>query len=390
MQRIVISPRKDWQKKVEEIGFGFHTADTPYWNEGAMYKFTMKEVLEIEKATGELWDMCLGAVQYVMDNDLYDKFCIPKWIIPHIEKSWENDSPAIYGRFDFLLKDGVPKMLEFNADTPTSLFEGGVVQWYWLQDFDKSKDQFNSIHEKLIAYWKYLKPYLQHSLAVKPHPLYFTCLKETLEDLTTTEYLRDCAIQAGLGTKLIYIDDIGWNEKKKVFVDLENNEIFNIFKLYPWEFLVTEDFGKHIIEDKNAAFWIEPSWKMILSNKAILPILWELYSECPYLLPSHFDESYHVDYVKKPILSREGANILIVKDGKQILKTEGQYAEGNAEFNQEAYIYQEFCEVPSFDGNTPVIGSWVIGQQAAGMGIRETATIVTDNFSRFVPHIIED
>ena len=214
---------------MEELGFGFHTTKVPYWDESVYYEVELAEVLAIEKATAELWDLSLGAVQHVMDNKLYAKFGIPEWIVPQIEKSWENDAPALYGRFDLCCKNGEIKLLEFNADTPTSLYEAGIVQWFWLQDFDKGKDQFNSIHEKLIAYWKYLMNYLN------PGTLHFTCLKETLEDLTNTEYLRDCAIQAGLNTKLVFIDDIGWDDNNQQFLDLENEPIKNIFKLYPWE-----------------------------------------------------------------------------------------------------------------------------------------------------------
>ena len=375
MKRITTQPRNNWQTEVEKLGFGFHTTNVPYWDESAYYSFTMDEVLHIEKATTELWDLCLGAVQHVMDNNLYSHFGIPEQYIKYIEKSWTEDHPAIYGRFDFCYKNGQIKMLEFNADTPTSLYEAGIVQWFWLQDFDKSKDQFNSIHEKLIAYWKYLKTYLN------PGTLHFTCLKETLEDLTNVEYMRDCAMQADLETKLVFIDDIGWDEDLKIFRDLEDKPIKNIFKLYPWEWLITDDFGKHILEDTNRTLWVEPSWKMILSNKAILPILWELYPECPYLLPSYFEEGKLLNYVKKPILSREGANIEIVQNNSTLQKTEGQYG-------KEGYIYQELFTLPEFDGNYSVIGSWVIGQEPAGMSIREAKSLVTDNVSRFVPHVI--
>jgi glutathionylspermidine synthase len=381
MERIKIIPRNNWQKEVENLGFGFHTTDVPYWDESVYYKFSMDEILRIEKATFELWDMCLGAVQYVMDNELYDKFNIPEWIVPYVERSWVDDHAAIYGRFDFGLENGIPKLLEFNADTPTSLFEAGIVQWFWLQDFDKPKDQFNSIHEKLIDYWKYLKPYLYD------YTLHFTCLKETLEDLTTTEYLRDCAIQGGFETKLIFIDDIQWDHERKVFLDLEGLEIKNIFKLYCWEWMLEDKFGKYILEDVNKAYWIEPGWKMILSNKAILPIMWQLYPDSPYILPAYFDEKQlklsNSSYIKKPILSREGANIEVIKNGKSVLKTPGNYG-------KEGYIYQQFCDLPEFDGNYPIIGSWIIGQQAAGMGIRESGTLITDNTSRFIPHLIDE
>jgi len=376
MKRITTTPRNNWQAEVEKLGFGFHTTNVPYWDESAYYSFSMDEVLHIEKATAELWDLCLGAVQHVMDNNLYSQFGIPENYVKYIEKSWTEDHPAIYGRFDFCYKNGQLKLLEFNADTPTSLYEAGIVQWFWLQDFDKSKDQFNSIHEKLIAYWKYLGTYLHQGT------LHFTCIKETLEDLTNTEYIRDCAMQAELDTKLVFIDDIGWDGDLKVFRDLEDKPIRNIFKLYPWEWLLNDEFGKYILEDANRTLWIEPSWKMILSNKAILPILWELYPDCPYMLPSFFESSKLINYVKKPILSREGANIEIVQNNITLQKTEGQYG-------KEGYVYQELFTLPEYDGNYPVIGSWVIGQEPAGMGIREANGLVTNNASRFMPHVID-
>ncbi len=377
MKRIKIQPRNLWQEKVEKIGFGFHSTNVPYWDESAYYQFSMQEILDIEKATNELWEMCLNAVQFVIDHGMYEQFKIPSWIVPLIEKSWNEDHPSIYGRFDFVVKDGQIKMLEFNADTPTSLYETGIVQWYWLEDFDKSADQFNSVHEKLVAYWGYLKEYLYR------HPLHFTCVKRNLEDLTTVEYLRDTAMQAGLDTKLIMIDDIGWDSPRNVFVDMEEQDIKNIFKLYPWEWMIQEDFGKNILLDSNRALWIEPAWRMILSNKAILPILWSLYPNHPYLLKSYFEQGDLLDFVKKPILSREGANIEIIKGGETLAKTDGFYGE-------EGYVYQELFELPEFDGNYTLIGSWVIGQEAAGMSIRENETLITGNVSRFVPHLIKD
>lgn len=375
MERIKINPRNNWQTAVEKLGFGFHSTDVPYWDESVYYKFSVNEIDQIEKATAALWEMCLTAVQHVIDKKLYGKFHIPEWIVPTLEKSWNDDYPSIYGRFDFAFKDGQLKLLEFNADTPTSLYEAGIVQWFWLQDFDKNKDQFNSIHEKLIAYWKELKLYLNYG------KLHFACIKESLEDLTTTEYLRDCAIQANLTTKLVFMDDIGWDNERQFFVDMESEQIRNLFKLYPYEWLLNEDFGKNLTIDQTNTLWIEPLWKMILSNKAILPILWELYPDHPNLLKCYFGKGDLSNYAKKPIFSREGANIELKKDGKTIEKTEGEYGE-------EGYIYQDLFELPNYDGNYPVIGSWVIGQQPAGIGIREADNLITDNKSRFVPHLI--
>jgi glutathionylspermidine synthase len=211
--------------------------------------------------------------------------------------------------------------------------------------------------------------------------LHFSCLKGTLEDLTNTEYLRDCAMQAGIDSRFIFIEDIGWDEMSQVFADDRDQHIKNLFKLYPWEWLLADEFGANIERDRNHTLFIEPAWKMILSNKAILPLLWQLFPGHPHLLPAYFNSDLLTDYVRKPILSREGANIDVVVGDKLICQTGGEYGE-------EGYIYQELFPLPSFDGNYPLIGSWVIGQQPAGIGIREAGSLVTDNLSRFVPHLI--
>jgi glutathionylspermidine synthase len=377
MKRIGTTPRNNWQEAVEKLGFGFHTTDIPYWKEDAYYQFSMADITKIETASNELWKMCLEAVQHVVDHKLYPLFSIPEKAIKGIEKSWNDDVPSIYGRFDFGYDGNQLKLFEFNADTPTSLFEAGIIQWFWLQDFDKNLDQFNSVHERLIGYWKYLKPYLHEG------PVHFACIKDSLEDLTTVEYMRDCAIQAGLETKLIFIDDLGWEETKVAFVDLEDEEIKNIFKLYPWEWMVNEPFFDKLLL-KTDMHWIEPAWKMILSNKAILPILWELFPNCPYLLECYTEaENTLTNYVRKPILSREGANVQILKNGYVQEQTRGEYG-------AEGFICQALFEIPKFTGKTPVIGSWIIGQEAAGIGVRESSSIITENTSCFIPHLIKN
>jgi len=374
MKRVITTPRVGWQQKLEESGFGFHTTDVNYWDESKHYSITSQEADAIYYATEELWEISLTAVQHVIDKKLYHKFHIPEFMWQHIEDSWNNDVPSIYGRFDLVIKeDGSIKMLEFNADTPTSLFEAGVIQWQWLQDKFKDKDQFNSIHEQLIEYWVYLKPYLN------PGTLYFSCIRDSLEDFTTVEYMRDCAIQAGIDTELIFIDEIGWNGQS--FTDLSERSINNLFKLYPWEWLVNEEFGTNV--PKTETLFIEPSWKMILSNKAILPILYELFPNNKYLLKAYFEKGRLSSYAKKPLLSREGANIKIYENGVLTEETEGEYGE-------EGFIYQELCKLPEFGNDKTLVGSWIVGQKPVGIGFRESSTFISDDKSRFVPHLIED
>lgn len=369
----------DWIQRVESIGYGYHSeGNVPYWIDNYYYSISEKTADIIYNATAELWEMCLTAVEHVIKNKKIHLFKIPNFIHHHIERSWENDVPSIYGRFDFaydVTKDQI-KMLEFNADTPTSLFECGVVQWYWKEHyFGTKKDQFNNIHEQLIQSWINLKPYLKGSI------LYFTCIRESLEDLTNVEYLRDTAIQAGLQTKLIYVDEIGWNGQ--YFTDLEEEPITSVFKLYPWEWIVNEEFGIHVVNDTKETQWIEPSWKMILSNKAILPILWELFPNHPLLLESYFDTPQNMTaYVRKPLLSREGANIRMIYNERTIFETQGEY--GN-----EGYIYQAMAQLHKENSGYAVIGSWIIGQEPCGITFRESDYPITTDKSRFIPHIIE-
>lgn len=371
---------ENWQHRLEQNGFGYHTDENnvPYWVEHYYYSISESFADEIYTATADLWTMCLEAVDHVITNKLYDQFQIPVYIHQFIEDSWENDVPSIYGRFDFVYDEYKKqlKVLEFNADTPTSLYETGVVQWQWMQNyFQENVDQFNSVHDRLIESWQEIKPHL------KGDTLHFSCVRESLEDLTNLEYLRDCAMQAGINTKLIYIDDIGWNGD--TFTDLEEEIITDIFKLYPWEWLIYEPFALHIPNDNAHANWIEPAWKMILSNKAIMAILWKLYPNHPLLLETYFDEPKGMrDYVKKPLLSREGANVTMYKENQIIEATAGDYGE-------EGYICQELANLHKENTGYSIIGSWVIGQEPSGITFRESNQLITTDKSRFIPHIIE-
>jgi glutathionylspermidine synthase len=377
MHRLLSRPRPDWEKKVESQGLIYHhTNGGLYWDETAYYQFSSREVDELEAATNELQRICLEAGQHIIDNKRFRDFGIPDAAVDAIVWSWNEEPPAIYGRFD-LAYDGIqpPKLLEYNADTPTALLEAAVVQWYWLQDLHPKDDQFNSIHERLVAKWKELKDYCAS-------PLYFAAVEDVqAEDLMTATYMRDTATEAGHQTEALLMKDIGWSAEDNAFADLQGNRIQSIFKLYPWEWMVHEDFGPHVLTTYRDVQWIEPIWKMLWSNKALLAVLWELYPNHPNLVPAYLDAPRDLTrYVKKPKLAREGANITYVGDEK--IETPGDYG-------AEGFVYQALAPVPLVEGNYPVIGSWVVDGESAGMGIRESNTPITNNLSRFIPHLFK-
>jgi glutathionylspermidine synthase len=205
--------------------------------------------------------------------------------------------------------------------------------------------------------------------------VHFTCDADSLEDQGNLDYLRDTATQAGLDARAIAIADIGWDGGR--FVDLEALPISTLFKLYPWEWMVREEFGPYLARGSMRV--IEPPWKMLLSNKAILPVLWEMFPEHPNLLAASFEPGrFATDCVKKPLYSREGANVSITAGGTTL--------EAPGDYGDEGFVWQAYRELPRFDGNYAVIGSWIVGDEPAGIGIREDATPITRNSSRFVPH----
>lgn len=373
MQRCTIEPRKDWPATVESQGLAFHTADgVPYWDESVYYEFMPDEIDELEKATYALNDLCLQAVQHVIEHDRFAEFLIPEEYWAYIHNSWDRDEHTIYGRFD-LSYDGrlPPKLLEYNADTPTSLLEAAVIQWHWLQDVFPNRKQFNAIHERLIEAWQSLREETTERM-------YFASVADSLEDFMNVSYLRDTAMQAGFDTAYLNVGDLGWDATKRTFTDLDENPIRWCFKLYPWEWMQREEFGRHLLE--GTCRWLEPPWKALLSNKAILPILWELFPESPYLLETHFEPLADGNYVQKPIFGREGANVQVFTQGKLLFQTDGPY-DGPS-------VYQEVWPLPRLDGrHFACIGSWIVNGWACGIGIREDETLVTGNLSRFVPHL---
>lgn len=267
MRRQSIRPREGWQGIVEKQGLTFHTPESapggvnarPYWDESAYYEFTAAEVDRLEAAGNALQEMCLAAAQNVIDNKRYDELEIAPEAVPMIEWAWEEEPPAIYGRFDVLFDgSGAPKLLEYNADTPTSLLEAAVIQWYWLQDVRAGDDQFNSLHEKLIAKWKDVEAYLSK-------PIYFASA-DNAEDQLTVAYLRDTCEQAGMKTRQMLMTEVGWNERRGCFVDNGKYEdaIRSIFKLYPWETMMDEEFAEQCLRTYKQMRWIEPIWKMLL------------------------------------------------------------------------------------------------------------------------------
>ncbi|TQS73622.1 glutathionylspermidine synthase family protein [Rhodobacteraceae bacterium] len=404
MEKITLPERPDWREKAKEVGFTF--ADMhgePYWDESSAYRFSLREIEEdIEDPSSELHAMCREAVDTITkDEALMTKLGIAPLHHDLVANSWADGAPELYGRFD-LAYDGTgpAKLLEYNADTPTSLYETSAFQWDWLEEqiangvLQDGDDQFNGLHEALIARFQ--------ELFEKGTDLHFTAMADSPEDYATVESLGWAARAAGLGAHYFELQKLALSTDGQ-FLDDKDQVIGTLFKLYPWEDLLNDEYATHIAT--SGCHMLEPAWKAVVSNKGILPVLWQMFEGHPNLLPAFFEadvaraldgqeagperfssvaEQFQAGYVRKPIFSREGAAVEIIRAGTTI---EATAQSGYGEFPR---IVQAYAPLPEFDGFHPVIGSWIVGETCAGIGIREDRARITQDLSRFKPHFIRD
>lgn len=384
MKRIAVDPRPGWQRFAESVGFNFHTINNePYWDESAYYQLSLRQIeQDLEEPTEELHQMAMDLIPEILaDEQKLQQLAIPETFWDYIANSWRNGDPHLYGRMDLAYDGSGPaKLLELNYDTPTSLFETGFFQWVWLEDqqmrgaVPQAADQFNSLQDKLEQAF---------SQIALPQPFYFSSVTDNAEDKGTVDYLMDLATQSGVNCRYIELEQLG--EIEGQLIDTDGFPIHGLFKLYPWEFMVHEEFSKVILTSQTQ--WLEPGWKLLLSNKGILPLLWQKYQGHPNLLPAFFEDKNNSPlqpgWVRKPLFSREGANIELVTAQGERLSEPGPYHDGG-------FIRQALQPLPCFDNNYTLIGSWIVGDSAAGIGIREDNSLITKDSSRFLPHIILD
>ena len=384
MKREASPVRPRLAEEADEIGFRWRFDDgETYWDESVRYRFRLDQIeQDLERAATDLHALCLRLFdEVVRDKNSLARLKIPEPAWDLVTESWRRGDPSLYGRFDFAY-DGrnPPKLLEYNADTPTSLYEAAVVQWRWLEQLIEAgqlpadADQFNSAHEKLIA---------RFSAVGQGAFLHLACMQSASDDAGTLAYLADCARQAGLQTLLLDMSQIGLG--RAGFVDPQGREIRRLFKLYPWEWMFADEFGRSAAMATTR--FLEPPWKLVLSNKGALALLWEMSPHHPNLLECYFEGERDAElltrYARKPLFSREGADIELKGDGDVLRGPQDGYG-------AEGFVRQQLRPLPEFDGRYPVIGAWIVGDEPAGIGIREDATPLTTERARFVPHVIVD
>ncbi|ELB9335226.1 glutathionylspermidine synthase family protein [Campylobacter upsaliensis] len=375
---------------LESIGFSWHTdEDGSDYLDNRFICVSKNEANAYYEAANELYDMFIAAAQNVIDNDRFDELGIPFNLIDAIKMSWENEVHwHLYGRFDFAGGlDGKPiKLIEFNADTPTSLFESAILQWAMLKQNNLDEHlQFNSIYESLLDNFKRLITLDESVEEFEEHyrgwKILFSSVAGNKEEELTTKLLAHIAKDAGFECDFAYVDEVEFGEEG-IFKNGVNYEYW--FKLIPWEEIAIEEgelamLLTQIMRNQKAII-LNPAYTLLFQSKGILKILWELYPNHPLLLESSYEPLQGKDFVKKPMFGREGANISIIKDDVKLQENIGPY--GNNKM-----IYQQYYELNSSENEYYQAGVF-FAYEGCGLGFRKGGLII-DNASKFVGHIIK-
>ena len=376
---------------LESIGFYWHTdKDMSSYIDNKIVAITPTEAQNYANAANELYDMFIEAGQYVIDNNLFHELNIPFNLVELIKESWENDVHwHLYGRFD--LAGGIDnkpiKLIEFNADTPTALFETSIIQWALLKanNLDES-EQFNFIYEALRDNFKRLVT-LQEDISnfnniYENWKILFSSIRGNIEEENTTKLLMNIAKEAGWNVEFAYIDEVGFDDEGIFYNDIQY-EFF--FKLIPWENIAIEepelcDILTNIVKNKQAII-LNPAYTLLFQSKGILKILWDLYPNHPLLLETSFKPLKGKKQVAKVTFGREGENVEIYDENMKIIaKKDGEYQNYNK-------VYQEYVEFPKNGDNYYQAGVF-FAYEACGLGYRK-GNIILDNMSKFVGHKVE-
>ena len=378
---------------LESIGFYWHTDtdNTPYVAD-TLVQVTKEEADAYYEAVNALYEMFIEAAEYVIKNNLFHEMGIPFNVVDMIKKSWENDVHwHLYGRFD--LAGGIGgqpiKLIEFNADTPTSLFETAIIQWAQLKanGMDEAA-QFNTVYEALKENFKRLVVLGGDTEDFNEYyegwRILFSSIAGSIEDENTTRLLQAAAEEAGFHTDFAYADEVEFGEEG-VYKEDVNFEYW--FKLIPWENIGIEEGDLALIlQDLMAhqkAIILNPAYTLLFQSKGLMKVLWDLYPNHPLLLQTDTEPLVGKTYVKKHMFGREGANTSIIDTkGTVVESTEGIYANFPA-------VYQEFVEFPK-DANGEYYQAGVFfAYEGCGLGFRRGGKIL-DNYSKFVGHVIKE
>ncbi|MBE3021659.1 glutathionylspermidine synthase family protein [Campylobacter sp. 7477a] len=379
---------------MEQIGFAWHTdSDNSSYVADEIVGVTSDEARAYYEAANELYDMFVAAAQHIIENNLFHEVGIPFNLIDAIKQSWENDVHwHLYGRFD--LAGGLDrkpiKLIEFNADTPTAVFETAIIQWAMLK-FNKMDEnsQFNDLYAALVENFKRLVVLGGDTDDFNKYyegwKILFSTIAGNIEDENTTKLLQAAANEAGFTTDFAYVDEVEFSDENGIFKGEENYEYW--FKLIPWEDIAINEGELALILtnilNNQKAIILNPAYTLLFQSKGILKILWDLYPNHPLLLEASNEPLAGKKCVKKPVFGREGANVSVIEANGEVS------FENKGEYDTSRVVYQEFYEFNKDERGDNYQAGVFFAYEGCALGYRKGKEIL-DNYSKFVGHFIKE
>ncbi|MDX1561388.1 MAG: glutathionylspermidine synthase family protein, partial [Gammaproteobacteria bacterium] len=345
------------------------------------------------------------ATNYVLSNDArLEPFNIPRALWPRIHQSWDNRrNQMITGRFDFSLSERGLKVYEYNCDSASCHMETGKIQGKWAENYgcDDGEDAGEDLHELLTAAW-------QHSdVDDVLHILQDADPEETYHSL----FMQQAMTEAGIESKIIRgLEGLTWQPDGSI-ADADGVPVKWVWKTWAWETALDqlraecEDDAVELADPgrgrrpkqaprlvdvllRSEVMVYEPLWTLIPSNKAILPILWSMFPEYPYLLNTSYeltDELRQSGYVVKPIVGRGGANISIYD------RNENLRAETAGRFDDRDQVYQQLFALPRAGNYNIQVSTFSAAGRYAGACVRiDESDVITMESENLALRVVKD
>jgi glutathionylspermidine amidase/synthetase len=354
---------------------------------------------ELIRATGELHGLFMHATDHVLrDEALLARFNLPRALWPKIHESWNNRlNQMITGRFDFAVSPRGIKVYEYNADSAACHMECGKIQGRWAEHYgcEVGRDPGESLHDELVDAWR------ASDVESPLHIMQDRDPEETYHALFMKETLEAAGIECRI---LQGVEGLSWDTKGNI-LDPDGQPIRWVWKTWAWETALDQiraecgddpeklrnykpgqrHAGAPRLVDvllRKSVMVYEPLWTLIPSNKAILPVLFQLFPECPYLLRTSFELTGSLreqGYVAKPIVGRCGSNIQIHdREAGLIEQTSGA-------FEHQAQIFQELHRLPVVAGYNIQISTFTAAGAWAATCLRADRSLILSQTSDNMP-----
>jgi glutathionylspermidine synthase len=349
------------------------------------------QVVAYQEASEECLDLISRATKHVIEQSKYAELGFNSRVAKLVEYSWNHKGHLHFlGRLDFAggLEGGGIKLLEYNGDTCSMMPESSALQFEQkMASGFAGNGQFNHIYQDIVKRFTEL-------LDANPdkHPSLLLSHMGHPEDRLNIDFLYAAANDAGFEVvDISAIEQVVFSPDDGIFLEKDSGYVKYDFwyKMLPWEYTVNQepelyDLLEQIIMN-DLAIVVNPPYSMIYQSKGLLKLLYDLYPDSPYLLPTYSNpvRLRGRAFVEKPYFGLEGENIRIFDRNNEELES------NTGDFGHNPMVYQEYVPLNK-DSNENIYQAGVFHASTTnGLSFRRIDGLIIDEDAEFVGHVIE-